>query len=94
MDDSLNFALDIWDGPALIAGSLGPIRQSSCWMKDTLAKQIVAMFGRPFISTPDLPFRVQQGIDLTKYERSTFYSKAAAGHTDYPFSKEFIAQQA
>jgi len=41
-------------------------------------------FGRLFISNPDLPTRLENGAELTKYDRSTFYGGAAKGYTDYP----------
>jgi N-ethylmaleimide reductase len=42
-------------------------------------------FGRWFISNPDLPARIQQGAQLNKYDRSTFYGGAEKGYTDYQF---------
>lgn len=46
--------------------------------------------GRPFISNPDLPFRVQRGIPFAPYDAATFYNaKDPKGYTDYPFSAEF-----
>ncbi len=44
-------------------------------------------FGRWFISNPDLPERVRRGVDLTPYNRDTFYGGDAKGYTDYPFAK-------
>jgi N-ethylmaleimide reductase len=41
-------------------------------------------FGRYFISNPDLPERIAQGVALNKYDRSTFYGGAEKGYTDYP----------
>jgi 2,4-dienoyl-CoA reductase-like NADH-dependent reductase (Old Yellow Enzyme family) len=44
-------------------------------------------FGRYFISNPDLPRRLKEGLPLTPYDRSTFYGAEPAekGYTDYPF---------
>ncbi|KAK8065754.1 12-oxophytodienoate reductase [Apiospora hydei] len=45
------------------------------------------LFGRYFISNPDLPERLRNGYPLAKYDRSTFYGpseKPAVGYTDYP----------
>ena len=42
-------------------------------------------FGRHFLSNPDLPMRIEQGLPLNDYDRSTFYTFAAKGYTDYPF---------
>ncbi|WP_042882829.1 alkene reductase [Cupriavidus necator] len=41
-------------------------------------------FGRLFVSNPDLPARLRNGIPLAKYDRSTFYGGDARGYTDYP----------
>ena len=40
-------------------------------------------FGRHFISNPDLPYRLRNGIALTRYDRSTFYGGNDIGYTDY-----------
>ncbi|KAJ5257238.1 hypothetical protein N7478_013342 [Penicillium angulare] len=47
-------------------------------------------FGRYFISNPDLPRRLKEGLPLNKYDRSTFYgaSLPEKGYTDYPFYSE------
>jgi N-ethylmaleimide reductase len=54
------------------------------------AKQVVAAgladavaFGRFFISNPDLPRKIQEGIPFTPYDRSTFYGGGEKGYTDY-----------
>ena len=44
-------------------------------------------FGRHFISNPDLPERLRQGLPLTRYDRSTFYGGDARGYTDYPVAE-------
>ncbi|KAI1799675.1 12-oxophytodienoate reductase 1 [Daldinia bambusicola] len=43
-------------------------------------------FGRWFISNPDLPQKLADGIPLAKYDRSTFYFTVPPekGYTDYP----------
>jgi N-ethylmaleimide reductase len=41
-------------------------------------------FGRIFISNPDLPRRLSQGLPLTPYNRATFYGGEEKGYTDYP----------
>jgi N-ethylmaleimide reductase len=42
-------------------------------------------FGRYFVSNPDLPRRIKQGLPLAAYDRRTFYTFDARGYTDYPF---------
>jgi len=46
------------------------------------------VFGRMFISNPDLPYRLRDSLELAPYDRSTFYTNDAKGYTDYePFSQ-------
>jgi N-ethylmaleimide reductase len=40
-------------------------------------------FGRYFVSNPDLPVRIEQGLPLSDYDRSTFYTFDARGYIDY-----------
>ncbi len=42
-------------------------------------------FGRHFVSNPDLPRRIKEGLPLTDYDRDTFYTFEARGYNDYPF---------
>src|SRR3981189_1437562 len=41
-------------------------------------------FGRHCIANPDLPKRIELGLPLNPYDRSTFYGYDARGYTDYP----------
>lgn len=41
-------------------------------------------FGRSFISNPDLPRRMQEGLALTEPDAATFYTPGPVGYTDYP----------
>lgn len=43
-----------------------------------------AAFGRPYISNPDLPHRLQTGAPLTPLNPATLYGGGAEGYTDYP----------
>ncbi len=42
------------------------------------------VFGHHFVSNPDLPERVRDGIALVEPDSKTFYSPGARGYTDYP----------
>jgi 2,4-dienoyl-CoA reductase-like NADH-dependent reductase (Old Yellow Enzyme family) len=45
------------------------------------------LYGRYFISNPDLPRRLCEGLPLAPYDRSKFYGPfedSAIGYTDYP----------
>ena len=47
-------------------------------------------FGRPFISNPDLPVRLQSGAELAQANMKTWYSQGLEGYIDYPpLSAEF-----
>lgn len=93
-EEGLDWALNIWKGPTLIAGGLTP--EEAKELVDVEYKErdnIVATFGRYFISTPDLPFRIQEGIPLTEFDANTFYLRGnPKGYVDQPFSKEFEAK--
>lgn len=41
-------------------------------------------FGRYFISNPDLVEKIRLGMNLTPFDRTTFYKTGAEGYTDYP----------
>jgi N-ethylmaleimide reductase len=47
-------------------------------------------FGRHFVSNPDLPRRIREGLPLSDYDRSTFYTFHAHGYTDYPAYEELL----
>lgn len=55
---------------------------------------VLVVFGRYFISNPDLVFRVREGLPLAPWDRSTFYLKESErGYTDYPFSEELLREK-
>ena len=88
--DSLNPLLPHYtSGPILIAGGL-KAEDAKKIMEEHKDRDVVAVFGRYFISTPDLVFRLQKGIEFNAYDRDTFYvPKSEKGYIDYPFSKEW-----
>lgn len=44
-------------------------------------------FARLFISNPDLPRRLREGLPLARFDRRTLYTAGAAGYTDYPLAE-------
>ncbi|RFU74761.1 chanoclavine-i aldehyde oxidoreductase [Trichoderma arundinaceum] len=55
---------------------------------------VAVVFGRLYISNPDLPFRLQHQLPLEPYDRDTFYVPFSdKGYLDYPFSEEFTASK-
>lgn len=61
-------------------------------MSRTLAEEYLevglidlAAYGKPFISNPDLVFRLREGKPLTVPDETTFYGGGKKGYTDYLF---------
>lgn len=93
--DQLQPFVDQFRNPVLIAGGLKSDSAHTLIDEEYPNKDVVAVFGRYFISTPDLVYRLEKGIDFNEYNRDTFYLPMnAEGYTDYPFSKEFLSAQA
>lgn len=40
--------------------------------------------GRPFIANPDYPYRLQNGLDLSRADADTIYGRGPEGYVDYP----------
>lgn len=96
-NDKLDFFLSAYGNvsPVVIAG--GYTSASAYDAADVKYKghEVMIGFGRPYVSNPDLPFRVQKGVPLVPYQRSFFYvPKEPNGYIDYQFSAEFEAAQA
>ncbi|EMC94206.1 hypothetical protein BAUCODRAFT_36680 [Baudoinia panamericana UAMH 10762] len=90
--EKINPFVDIWAGtsPILVAGGFKPDSARRAVDEEYTDKDIIIVFGRYFISTPDLVFRLQKGIELAPYDRDTFYKpKKPEGYIDYPFSDEW-----
>lgn len=92
--DSTDFALKAWgtESPVILAG--GFEADSAKAEVEKQNQDVAIAFGRHFIGTPDLVFRLQKELELNKYDRSTFYlPKSPVGYIDYPFSEEFENEQ-
>jgi NADPH2 dehydrogenase len=91
-EDSVDFALEAWgkERPVLLAGGYTPARALHTVDEQRPDSQVAIVFGRYFVSNLDLVFRVKKGIELSKYDRNTFYTpKIPEGYVDYPFADEF-----
>ncbi|KAL2867603.1 alkene reductase [Aspergillus lucknowensis] len=87
-NEQLDFAYKIWNGPLLVAGGYSPASARKLVDEDYPDKDIVVIFGRNFISNPDLVYRIKEGLALAAYNRSTFYvSHSPVGYIDYPFAQ-------
>lgn len=95
--EGLEFAFDIWKNasPVFVAGGYTPERAREAVDEEYRDHDVAVTFGRYFVSTPDLVFRVRRGLEFNKYDRDTFYTPVQSkGYTDYPFSEEFLATRA
>ncbi|KAJ5425870.1 hypothetical protein N7465_000940 [Penicillium sp. CMV-2018d] len=84
---------DIWGhiSPVLIAGGFDAHSAKSAVDSEYRNNDIAVVFGRHFRANPDLPFRIQYGLDLNKYDRPSFYTPMTrTGYTDYPFSADYL----
>jgi NADPH2 dehydrogenase len=95
--ESIRWVVEAWNhtSPVLLAGGFKPDNARTAVEEEYSDYDIAIVFGRYFISNPDLPYRVLNGIPLTHYNRDTFYTvKAAKGYIDYPYSESFESQMA
>lgn len=93
--ESLDFAINLWDKPILLAGGYRPDNVQKTMDGIYPGKDIIVMFGRYFVANPDLVFRIKNSLRLNHYDRSTFYAvKNPKGYLDYPFSAEFLGSKA
>ena len=87
--------IEAWGAdPILLAGGFTPEKSDRVVNEIHPSKNVCVVFGRYFISNPDLPFRLQNGIGLNKWDRPSFYLPGTAeGYTDYAFSGEWLERQ-
>jgi NADPH2 dehydrogenase len=93
--DSLAFAFKAWGetSPIFLAGGFKAKEALSTVDEELKERDVAIVFGRYWIANPDLVFKIKEGIELTKYDRSTFYkARSTDGYTDYAFSPEWEAK--
>ncbi len=83
--ESLDFLAGIWGPkPLLIAGGL---KAEDAERSTRKYQNSVAVYGRYFISNPDLVARIKHDVPFRPYDRSKFYlfgPEAVDGYTTYP----------
>lgn len=72
----------IFHGKTLAAGGFDPVSAEAIVERGDAD---AVTFGRYFVSNPDLPRRIREGLPLNPYDRNTFYTFDAKGYIDYPF---------
>lgn len=91
--EGLEFAFDIWQSqPAIVvAGGFNGDKVRKAVDEEYGKFDRPVVFGRHFVSTPNLVFHLQHSIDPNTYDRSTFYAPLQRkGYTDYPFSPQLF----
>ncbi|KAM0255595.1 hypothetical protein ACHAQJ_005599 [Trichoderma viride] len=81
----LSLFRNIWGGTPFF--SAGGFDQTNSWGVVESGKYDALLYGRYFISNPDLVERLRNGLPLAKYDRSRFYGPfedPIIGYTDYP----------
>jgi NADPH2 dehydrogenase len=95
---SLDPLTAIWlenqQAPLFLAGGYEPSNVQQAVEHKYKGKDVVIVFGRYFISNPDLIYRIKNDIPFTNFLRKVFYTpKSPEGYIDYPFSQEFLVEQ-
>jgi NADPH2 dehydrogenase len=86
--------IEIWgsQAPIILAGGFTPATAKVVTEELHRDRDVCVAFGRYYISTPDLPYRICQGISPNPYDRATFYTKMSpVGYTDYSYSPQYLA---
>ncbi|CAE6501883.1 unnamed protein product [Rhizoctonia solani] len=80
--ESNDFARDIWSPRTFLsAGGYDAEKAEEAANKH---ENTAIVFGRYFISNPDLPERLRKGTALAQYDLNTFYTPGPKGYIDYP----------
>ncbi|KAG9121290.1 hypothetical protein FRC07_002803 [Ceratobasidium sp. 392] len=87
---SNDFARAIWGSRTYLSAG-GYDAESALKAADKLENAGI-VFGRYFISNPDLPKRLRTGATLAEFDANTFYSPGAKGYIDYPKSGQITAK--
>jgi 2,4-dienoyl-CoA reductase-like NADH-dependent reductase (Old Yellow Enzyme family) len=89
--DLTSFRKIFGDTPFFTAGGFD---DGNSWEAIESKKYDGLVYGRYFISNPDLPRRMKEGLPLQPYDRSTFYGPFkdnARGYVDYPAWEDEVA---
>lgn len=90
--EKVNPIVDAWGktSPIVLAGGFTPESAKKAVDQEFKDKEVAICFGRYFIPNPDLVWRVQNGVELRKYDREVFYKvKSPEGYADYELCEEW-----
>ncbi|KAJ4185655.1 hypothetical protein NW767_012864 [Fusarium falciforme] len=90
--ETLQFLLDAYAdaSPVIVAGNYNGESAKQAVDVEYAKHDVVVAFGRPYISNPDLVFRLQRDIPLASVDKDTMYTQDDKGYTDYKFSEQYI----
>ncbi|KAG7136353.1 Chanoclavine-I aldehyde reductase fgaOx3 like protein [Verticillium longisporum] len=91
---TVQWMVELWDNvsPVLLPGGFQSHTARTAVDEVYKKYDVAIVFGRYFVTNPDLVCRVLSGVDLEPYDRSTFYTpKEPKGYIDYPSSQQFLA---
>ena len=90
-EESINWLLEAYDNasPVLVAGNYDGAAAQKALDGRYANHDVAVAFGRPYISNPDLAFRIKQGLPLAPFDPATMYGQMSEGYVDYPFSEQF-----
>jgi NADPH2 dehydrogenase len=94
---SVDWMVKAWSNtsPVLVAGGFTPETARQAVDEKYKDYDVVIVFGRYFVTNPDLVYRVREGLPLVGYDRSVFYTpKQAKGYIDYPLSQQYLQSAA
>ncbi|OAR01638.1 hypothetical protein LLEC1_03145 [Akanthomyces lecanii] len=92
-EKSLKYFLRKWDNfsPVIVTGAYDLEGAAPAVDNEYAEWDVLIGYGRPFISNPDLVFRIKNQIPFAEYNRKTFYlPKATTGYIDYTFSEQAV----
>lgn len=89
---SIDWMVKQWENvsPILIAGGFLPESAKQAVDEKYKDYDVITVFGRYFVTNPDLVYRVKEGLPLAAYDRKVFYTpKEPKGYIDYPLSQQY-----
>lgn len=94
---SVDWMVEAWANasPVLVAGGFSPDSAKDAVDEKYKDHDVVIVFGRYFVTNPDLVYRVKEGLPLAGYDRKVFYTpKEPKGYIDYPLSPQYLQAMA
>ncbi|OQE10583.1 hypothetical protein PENFLA_c088G05792 [Penicillium flavigenum] len=90
-EESIQWLLEAYENasPILLAGNYNGESARKAVDTKYAGHDVAVAFGRPYISNPDLAFRIERGLPFAPFDPATVYGQLSEGYIDYPFSEQF-----